>query len=270
MGVHIFPLLIKLLIKGRIDSSCVHVVPSWDDEIASVPGAELPNGFCNLLLVVMPRTPISDGNEVNIVMTGELNLNMLKFESNANMIDATIVQPDYLYTCQCYPRTERKNWQGKVKWSKVRRSLEGPWCRIRHWCRGTCCPYLYLKSLSYSWLNSAEILDLPIQGKRCVGLSLSLSSLFVKIHQRFPRSMTSNLYIHAHSTLNLRPFSTNFFLLLVVIVFNPFTGVWQLDLLAIKPSWTFPQMSISIITHDRASSNKIDMRLPRSQSWCMF
>ena len=87
MGVHIFPLLIKLLIEGRVNSSCVHVVPSWDDEIASVPEAKLPYGFCNLLLVVMPRTPISDGNKVNIIMTGELNLSMLKFEGKVILIN---------------------------------------------------------------------------------------------------------------------------------------------------------------------------------------
>ena len=85
MGVHIFPLLIKLLVEGGVDSSCVHVVPSRDDEIASVPEAKVPDGRCDLLLVVVTRTPVPDCHEVNIVMTSKLNLSMLKIKSKYDL-----------------------------------------------------------------------------------------------------------------------------------------------------------------------------------------
>ena len=81
MGVHIFPLLVKLLIEGGVDSSCVHVVSGRDDEIASVPEAKVPDGRCDLLLVVVARTPVPDCDEVNFIVTSELDLSMLKIKS---------------------------------------------------------------------------------------------------------------------------------------------------------------------------------------------
>ena len=85
MGVHIFPFLVKLLIEGGVDSSCVHVVSSRDNEIASVPEAKVPDGRCDLLLVVVARTPVPDCYEVNIVVTSELDLSMLKIKSEYDL-----------------------------------------------------------------------------------------------------------------------------------------------------------------------------------------
>ena len=85
MGVHIFPLLVKLLIEGGVDSSCVHVVSGRDDEIASVPEAKVPDGRCDLLLVVVARTPVPDCDEVNFIVTSELDLSMLKIKSEYDL-----------------------------------------------------------------------------------------------------------------------------------------------------------------------------------------
>jgi len=43
MGVDISPLLRKLLVEGSVHPRRVHVVPGGDDEVASVPEAEVPN-----------------------------------------------------------------------------------------------------------------------------------------------------------------------------------------------------------------------------------
>ena len=102
-------------------------------------------------------------------------------------------------------------------------------------------------------------MDLPIQRKRCECLSLSLSSIFVLIHQRFPRSMTSNLYKYAHQYWF---FQSTF----VVMVFLHFV-YWLMDLADTKPSWTFPQICISTITKPHLLRK---MRLPGSQGWGMF
>ena len=74
MGVHIFPLLRELLVEGAVHPRCVHVVPGGDDEVASVPEAEVPHRVRHFVLVVMPGAPVSDGNEVKIVMTVQLHL----------------------------------------------------------------------------------------------------------------------------------------------------------------------------------------------------
>ena len=153
MGVYIFPLLVKLIIKGRVHSSCVHVVSSWDDEIASVPEAEVPNGCRNLLLVMVAGTPVPDCNKVNIVMTVELELNMLKIKSNMNMM---IIQPDCLHTFQHCPCAEKMNPLGKVKWSKVGRLL---WpLSWKHWSRGIFGWNLYSKFLSFQFCWNSRII----------------------------------------------------------------------------------------------------------------
>ena len=159
MGVYIFPLLVKLIIKGRVHSSCVHVVSSWDDEITSVPEAEVPNGCRNLLLVMVAGTPVPDCNKVNIVMTVELELNMLKIKSNMNMI----IQPDCLHTFQHCPCAEKMNTLGKAKWSKVGRLL---WpLSWKHWSKGICGWNLYSNSYHF---NSAEILGSSYSGQTLI------------------------------------------------------------------------------------------------------
>ena len=70
-----------------------------------MPEAKVPDGCSDLLLVVVSRTPVPDCNEVNIVMPGQLDLNMLKIKINV----IVIAQPDYLYTCQYCARAERKS-----------------------------------------------------------------------------------------------------------------------------------------------------------------
>ena len=50
MVVDVLPLLIELLIKGRVDPIIVDVVPGGDDEVAFVVEAELPQSSGNLLL----------------------------------------------------------------------------------------------------------------------------------------------------------------------------------------------------------------------------
>ena len=51
MVVDVLPLLIELLIKGRVDPIVVDVVPGGDDEVAFVVEAELPQSSGNLLLI---------------------------------------------------------------------------------------------------------------------------------------------------------------------------------------------------------------------------
>ena len=50
MVVDVLPLLIELLIKGRVNPIVVDVVPGGDDEVAFVVEAELPQSSGNLLL----------------------------------------------------------------------------------------------------------------------------------------------------------------------------------------------------------------------------
>ena len=50
MVVDVLPLLIKLLIKGRVNPIVVDVVPGGDDEVTFVVEAELPQSSGNLLL----------------------------------------------------------------------------------------------------------------------------------------------------------------------------------------------------------------------------
>ena len=51
MVVDVLPLLIELLIKGRVDPIVVDVVPGGDDEVTFVVEAELPQSSGNLLLI---------------------------------------------------------------------------------------------------------------------------------------------------------------------------------------------------------------------------
>ena len=51
MVVDVLPLLIELLIKGRVNPIVVDVVPGGDDEVAFVVEAELPQSSGNLLLI---------------------------------------------------------------------------------------------------------------------------------------------------------------------------------------------------------------------------
>ena len=76
MGVHIFPLLSKLLVKGSIHPCRVHVVPGRDNEVASVPETKVSHGVCNLVLMVMSIAPVPDGNEMEFIVTVQLHLDI--------------------------------------------------------------------------------------------------------------------------------------------------------------------------------------------------
>ena len=74
IGVYVLPPLIEQPIKRGFDSNSVHVVPGRDNEVASVVEAELTQGSRHLVLVQMSRTPISNGDKVDLVLIGQLHL----------------------------------------------------------------------------------------------------------------------------------------------------------------------------------------------------